>query len=323
MLDIFKLIPIQFFGDGGDGGSAGGDGAVSTSGENGSTESDIPAFIPEKAKKYYRMAQEKTARQAKPVASKAVTEHEVGSDTESKETEKEKPTYKELIKSPEYAEEHKKYVENLLSERFSKNKEVEGKLKKAMEQLSVVGGKYGLDPSSENFFDDLTKAIDSDSEFFSDYALEHGIPEEEARNVAQIKAKLARYDRENAEREEKEKQNQALAQLKANAEATRAMYPNFSLETEMENPKFRQLCASLRGDTTTAYKITHYDELYNAGQREAAERAKIALSQSISSGQARPSENGLARAATAAPVTADFRGMNSKQLREYFRKMKG
>ena len=56
-------LNLQLFGDGGDGGDGGstspaGESGVENSGEN------VPAFIPEKARKYYQKALEKTTASA-------------------------------------------------------------------------------------------------------------------------------------------------------------------------------------------------------------------------------------------------------------------
>lgn len=322
---IYNLIPLQLFGDGGDGGSSGEGNTASTStGDTGDAArraggSEIPAFVPERAKANYRKAMEIVARRGNPEAAKAASTEpsEDKPDTEGKENDQKRLTYTELIKSPEYADEHKKYMEKTISERFGKYKGLQGRLDKAMEQLGVVGGKYGLDPSSETFFEDLQAKMNEDSEFFADYAAEHGIPPEEGRSIAQMKAKLARYDREAASRAEAEEAARQIAALRESANQTRGLYPTFNLDAEMENPRFRQLCATLKGDTTTAYRMTHYDELFNSAQKEASERARRELSASIASGHARPLENGLSKN-VATPTTPDFSNMNSKQLREYY-----
>jgi hypothetical protein len=63
MLELFKLN-LQLFADGGDGGGDGGS-ASGTVGEAVGSETSgdkqTPAFIPEKAKKYYQKAMERTA----------------------------------------------------------------------------------------------------------------------------------------------------------------------------------------------------------------------------------------------------------------------
>lgn len=336
---ILYLIPLQFFGDGGDGGSPTGDGAASASGESGAAanravDSDIPAFVPERAKKNYRKAQQIVAAKSTPEAqSKQATTvtSDNASNTEdaSKETAKAEGSTKTdisfdtLINDDKYKSDREKYLNGVFSERFGKYKSIEAEHKAMKDMLSVFGGKYGLDPASKTFMEDLKKQVDADDEFFAEYAAEHGVPQEYARETAQMKARIASLVKEQTERAEAVQREQQVTALKASAARTKAEFPDFDLNKEMSNPDFVKKCAALGGDTTTAYKIVHWDELFNRAQKSAAEKAKAALSQSIASGQSRPSENGLNKNAAPAPAQPDFSGMNSKQLREWFFKNKG
>lgn len=327
-------MSLQFFGEGGDGGSSGGDGGTSTSGATNQTgskeqnnESDIPAFIPERARKTYRKAQQIVAER-NPEATKATKATAEGTITPDnaeggKETQPEEKSFADIINDEKYKDERKKYLDSVFSSRFSKYKTMEAEHKAMQSMLSTFGGKYGLDPASETFMDDLKKEVEADEEFFANYAAEHGVPTEVARDTAKLKARIASLESEQREREDAVKRQQQVEALRKSAERTKAEFPEFDLDTEMGNPDFVKKCAALGGDTTTAYKIVHWNDLFNRARTAAAERAKEALSQSIASGQARPSENGLNR--NSAPVSAqpDFRGMNTKELKDWYFKHRG
>ena len=97
-------LNLQLFGDGGDGGDGGSTGPVGESGVEKSGDR-VPAFIPEKAKKYYQKAMAKTTASA-PVS--PTPSEPVQTTNESGATER--PSYEDLIKSDDYKEEHKAYM---------------------------------------------------------------------------------------------------------------------------------------------------------------------------------------------------------------------
>lgn len=326
MLKDFFKISLQMFGEGGDGGSAGGNAGTSATGDSGqSADSTVAeARIPERAKKYHaeavKLEAEKRGRYPEATKDAESVKAKSNSDTGEKKSETgyKKLSYKELIKSPEYADDHKRYMEDTLSKRLSKYSDTEAKYAKAMETLGFVANKYGLDPNSETFVADIDAKIKEDDDFFADYAAKHNIPVEEARANAVMQAKLARYEREAAARKTADENARHIAILRANGERTKTIYPEFNIDVEMENEKFRKICVATGGDTTTAYRIAHWDEIYTRGRAEAVEETKRALSQSIQSGQSRPAENGLNAQSPVHTPAPDFSGMDSKQLREYY-----
>ena len=136
------LLNLQLFaegGDGGDGGSAAptGDNGIENSGEK------IPASIPEKAKKYYQKAMEKT--NANKPKSAPIDSDPVQSTNEPTTT-TEKIPYADLIKSDDYKEEHKAYMDKTISDRLKKYKGIEETSGKQKAILDVVASKYGVNP---------------------------------------------------------------------------------------------------------------------------------------------------------------------------------
>ena len=303
-------LNLQLFADGGDGGDGGsaspaGETGVENSGEN------VPAFIPEKAKKYYQKAMEKTAASA-PVATK--TSEPAQSTNESSATER--PSYEDLIKSDDYKEEHKAYMTKAIGDRLKKYKGMEETLGKHKELLDIVANKYGVSPDDENFLDVLHQKIDADDSYYEQYAMEHDISTEEARRLVTMERKVAQIDAQKAEAEKQEKMRQQLMLLRQNAEKTKARFPQFDLETEMQDERFRRLCAVNNGDTTAAYMACHWNEVITAQVQVASKQIQAQTAQAVASNMARPIENGLSSSAPSV-VQQDFSKMNLKQLRQY------
>ena len=311
---------LQLFADGGDGGGEGGGEASTTGAEaqsGASLESAMEkAHIPERAKGAFKKAYER--RNGAPQV-----------QSEPKGTEStEKPThikYEDLIKSDEYKEEHKAYMDRTIKDRFKGQEEkarlTEEKLAKAQEALGVVATKYGLNVDSDDFLDSLNAKISEDDSYYEDYAEEHDISIEEAKKNLQLERKVKTLEAQERRRTEAEAQAKAIAELRANAEKTKAMFPEFDLEVEMQNPKFRNLCVATQGDTTAAYRAIHWNEIIPKMVASETEKAKQAIVQSIASNNQRPIESGLSKT-PAAVVNArqSYKGMNAAQMLEFAKK---
>lgn len=308
MLEKLKLN-LQLFGEGGEGGDGGSaDSVGEAQGEN-SGEEKIPAFIPEKAKKYYQKAMEKTSK-SKPSA----PDNETQPTNESSATEK--TPYADLIKSDEYKDEHKAYMDKTIGERLKKYKGIEQDLGKHKALLETVANKYGVNPNDENFLEVLTEKIEADDSYYEQYAMEHDIPTEEARKIVTMERKLAKNDAEKEEQAKQEQMRQHIMLLRQNAEKTKAQFPEFDLDTAWQNEKFRRICAATNGDTTAAYMSCNWSNLVANQVQMASRQIQAQTSQAVASNKARPIENGISSSAPSV-VQQDFSKMNLQQLRQY------
>ncbi len=312
------LFNLQLFaegGDGGDGSSAApaGDGAQVASGDN-----DIPASIPEKAKKIYQKAMAKTQSQ-----SPAPTES-VPTTTEPQATEK--ISYADLIKSDDYKDEHKAYMDKTIGDRLKKYKGLEENHGKAMDTLAIVANKYGVDPTTEDFLEVLGKKIEEDDSYYEKYAMEHDISPDEARRVVTMERKIAAIEAQKAEATKQEQMRQQVMMLRQNAEKTKSQFPQFDLDTEMQDERFRRLCAVNNGDTTAAYMACHWNEIIPQQVQLASQQIQQQTAQAVAMNQARPLEIGIHTQASSV-VNQDFRGMSLADIRAYAdeerRKQKG
>lgn len=320
MLELFKLN-LQLFADGGDGGGDGGS-ASGTVGEavgsDTSGDKQTPAFIPEKAKKYYQKAMERTANKT-PVSE---TTPDDAAQTTNAPTTTEKLSYTDLIKSDEYKDDHKAYMDKAISDRLKKYKGIEEDLGKYKGILETVGTKYGVNPSDENFLQVLSEKIEADDSYYEDYAMEHNISTEEARKVVTMERKAKQFDELQAEQIRQEQARQQIITLRQNAEKTKALFPDFDLDTQMQDERFRRICAASNGDTTAAYYACHHDKIrsataqvMSATAQVASQQARVQTANAIAANKSRPIENGISSTAPSV-VTQDFRNMNLQQLRK-------
>lgn len=312
MLKEELMLNLTLFGEGGDGGDGG---ATSAAGENagGATGEDfIPSSIPERAKKYYKKAMEKNTKQVA-TASDLSTSNENQPTNDSK-AEDAKLSYADLINSEEYKADHQAYMDKTIGERLKKYKGIEKQFEQARGILDIVAGKYGIDPTSDTYLEDLKEKAEADDTYYEKYAQDHDISTTEARRVVQMEQRVAQYDEEKRQREKQEQVQAQVLTLQKNAERTKAQFPGFSLEAEWENENFRRLCFASNGDTTAAYMACHWNEVLPATVQRATEKVKAQTVNSIASGQTRPVENGT-NAVAPSVVTRDFRNMSLKDIR--------
>lgn len=294
------LLDLQLFGEGGDGGDGAADGGAAGAEAVGTGE-DIPAHIPERARETYRKAMAKNQPKVEPQP-QPTNEAPVES---SKHV-----SYQDLIKSDEYKDEHKAYMDKTISDRLKKYKGIEESNKKMNDALSKVAIKYGLDAASETFLDDLSNKISEDNSYYEDYAMEHDIGVNEAKEILDLKQQVALQKQEEnrramaeAELQKEQQMQEQLNLLRQNAERTKAVYPSFDLDTEMQNERFRVLCAATQGDTLAAYRVIHHDELMKAQGQVMAKQANQAAANAVKANMARPIENGLSSQASTVTTT--------------------
>lgn len=308
------LLNLQLFADGGGDGGDGGSAAASVGealGSNDSGEDRIEASIPEKAKKYYQKAKEKHSGSTTDVSK---SNDDNGQATNDHST-TDKLSYQDMIKSDEYKAEHKAYMDKAIGDRLKKYKGIEEDLGKHKALLDTVAFKYGVNPEDENFIDVLREKIDADDSYYETYAMEHDISPEEARNVVTMQRKAEAYDAHQAEMERQEQARQQIMLLRQNAKKTKAQFPQFDLDAEMQDEKFRKLCAATNGDTNAAYITCHYKEIISNAVQMASNKIKEQTAQAVASNQARPVENGLSSQAPSV-VQQDFSKMNLQQIRK-------
>ena len=307
-------LNLQLFAEGGgDGGDGGSTSAVGESvGKEESGENEIPAFVPEKAKKIYQKAMEKH----KGSTTEANTNADDNGQATDDQTTTEKLSYADLIKSDDYKEEHEAYMQKTINDRLKKYKGIEENLGKHKAILDTVAQKYGVSPDDENFLETLSKKVEADDSYYEDYAMEHDISTEEARNIVAMERKARMFDAQQEEQARQEQARQQIMVLRQNAEKTKAQFPDFDLDTEMQNEQFRRLCAATNGDTTAAFKACHHDEIIANTMRVASKQIQSQVSQAVVSNKSRPIENGISSQAPSV-VQQNFKGMSLKELNEY------
>lgn len=302
MTMLKKLLNLQLFGEGGDGGD-GGNSAPTGEGEGYSGE-EIPAHIPERARETYRKAMKKNAK-----------EDRSDQTTEDHKTE-EGMSYAEIIKSERYKDEHKAYMDKTIGDRLKKYKGIEETANGYKEVLDIVATKYGIDPASESFLQELKEKAEADDSYYEQYAMDHDLSPDEARRIVTMERKVAQIEAQKKQEAEQEAMRERIAVLQQNAEKTKLQFPDFDLDTAFQDERFRRICFATNGDTTAAYMATNFSRIIPQTVQMATDNVRKQTAQAIASGKNRPIENGIASTASSV-VTTDFSKMNRAQLRAY------
>ena len=307
------LLNLQLFGEGGEGGEGGspnpnGEGVVDNTGED-----KILASIPEKARKYYEKAKEKTTPKSETKASQTQT-----TTTEEKQetSTTEKIPYADLIKSDDYKEAHKEYMDKTIANRFKKYQGMEEDLGKHKGLLEIVANKYGVNPDDENFLEVLAEKIEADDSYYEAYAMEHDMTTDEARRIVTMQRKVEQMEAQEEARKREEQNRQRFMVIQQNAEKTKKQFPEFDLATELQDEKFVRLCTANNGDTTAAYMACHWNEIVPNLVHRAGEQAKAQTAQAVATNRARPIENGLSSSAPSV-VEQNFKNMTLKDIRAW------
>jgi hypothetical protein len=225
-------------------------------------------------------------------------------------------SYDDLIKSDKYKEDHEAYIKKTVGDRLKKYKGIEENLGKHKELLNLVASKYGVNPDDENFLETLNEKIEADDSYYENYAMEHDMDVATARQIVTMERRVAKQEAEQEARQKEEQMRQHIMQLRTNAEKTKAQFPQFDLETEMKDEKFRRLCAVTNGDTTSAYMACHYNDIITSQVQMASRQIQNQTAQAVASNKARPIENGISSSAPSV-VQQDFSKMSLSELRQY------
>lgn len=306
------LFDLQFFAEGGgDGGaSAGADGA-SAMGDGAEGKTEYPANIPERAKKYYdKVAQrsQKVDTAAKPTESTPTTEEETPIEQPPA-----RKSYKELVESDEYKADHEKYVQRVVRDRMKTHMAA---AEKDAELFQLIGRKYGLDTASETFKEDLSNAIKADDGVYEKYAEEHDVSITEAKRMVGLEEQLARANKEVEARRVAEENAKVINALREKGNETKSQYPEFDLDAQMADDRFRRLVVAFNGDTTQAYEAINHKALTRRAVAEAESQAQRAVSNSVKTNLSRPAEGGISSSTNSTP-TPDFRSMGLQGIRAW------
>ena len=195
--------------------------------------------------------------------------------------------FEALIKG-EFKDLYDAKMQDTIQKRLKGSKENEAKLNSLTPTLEMLAKKYGVDA---NNIEALNKAIEEDDSYYEEEALEKNISVQQLKEIKKMERENADLKRQMAEQSRQENANKLYAKWMQESEATKAVYPTFNLQAEMQNPRFTDLLRN-NVDVRTAYEVLHKDEIIPAAMQFTAKAVEQKLTNKIIAGGSRPSENG-------------------------------
>lgn len=301
MINHNKWQILQLFAGEGSGGSAGtgGEGGAGTA-ATGDTSVDAgqqrlrELGVPESKIRKHRANRTVPARTQEGAAQteQGTKTQAAAATTEPAQTEQ-TPTrmsWEEITKDPEYNAELQKIIKARVKD-GNQNKAI---LEMLAPALKVLAQEHGLDPENLDH-EALVKAVTGE---YDNKALEMGVSKETVIKLDQQQRTL-----------EQQKFQNHIQRLEQEGEAMRAVFPNFDLQAELQNPIFARLTSPNMGmSVEDAYYAVHRREIQAANDQVIAKRTAQQISNAIQSGSLRPDEAG---SGTQAPsvTTFDYKNM--------------
>ena len=288
-------------GDGGAGAAASGDGTADAAQrlrEMGVPESKIAKYGKAYANRAKKSAVAPAAEHQKTDDNQQAAAANENAQAEETEQKNGAPKYDwdEVMKDPEMNRRMQETV------RMSKKKSqaAEDALAALAPALKAQAQEYGLDPENIDYVA-LGKHMSGE---YDDQALQMGLPKETV-------VKMEQQQRINEEKLNRDH----IAGLIAQGEKMKAVFPNFDLRKEMENPQFRRLTArGVNVSVEDAYHIVHRRELELAQAQIVDRKATERVQNTIRAGQARPDETGASSQASTV-TTVDWKHATPEQLK--------
>jgi hypothetical protein len=214
-------------------------------------------------------------------------------------------SWDEIMADPEY----NKQMQAVVQSRLRSAKGAEETLSKLTPALELLARKHNLDPTKMDY-DALAEAINNDSEYYEDKALEMGVPVETAMKVDQKE----RNDARNARTLQEQAYQEHIENLEQQGEALKKIFPSFDLRTELKNPAFVRMTAPGKGimSVEDAYRAVHRKELDALSMQVVAQKTAQKISNAIQSGSRRPDEAGTSSQAPSV-TTFDYRNASKEQ----------
>lgn len=203
----------------------------------------------------------------------------------------------------EYKEQYNKRVQETVRRRMKGTQETVDKYNSLVPLMELLGSKYGTNDIAA-----LTKAVEEDNGLWEQEASERGISAEQLRQQKKLERDVKLMEQRLAE----DSQRQAYEQLHRQTEELKNLYPNFDLDTELQNQNFVKMLRS-GIDPKTAFEVIHHDEILPAAMQWAVQQTKEQTAKAVAANAARPTENSVS-SQSAATVKKDFSKMTGAEI---------
>ena len=295
------ILNLQLFGEG----TGGGDGGTGAEGASGATAT---AAVSQKKGASNPLADVKYGIQPTEEATPAA-------EVNPTPTEDRNARFEALIKG-EFKDLYDAKMQDTIQKRLKRSKETVDKYNALTPTLEMLAKKYGVDAAD---IEGLNKAIEEDDSYYEEEALEKNISVQQLKEIKKMERENADLKRQMQEQSRQENANKLYAKWMQESDATKAIYPSFNLQTEMQNPRFTDLLRN-NIDVRTAYEVIHKDDIIHGAMQFAVNTAEQKLTNKIIANGARPVENGNSSQASTV-VKSDVSQLSKADRAEIIRRV--
>ena len=206
-------------------------------------------------------------------------------------------------------------MQKAIKERVGDVKQLQQQLQQQNDVIGLVAKKYGI---STDKMGDIREALESDDVFWEEAAADQGMTVDSYKKMVKLEAENEALHKAREEAERKNQKDAVFQKWDREAEELKRMYPQFDLQSEIQDKRFLDLMGA-GIDMRTIYETLHHDEILPALMQQTAKAATKQQAAAVRSGQMRPAENGMS-SRPAAQTVKDPAKMTKEERQEYARR---
>ena len=206
-------------------------------------------------------------------------------------------------------------MQKAIKERVGEVKHLQQQLQQQNDVIGLVAKKYGI---STDKMGDIREALESDDVFWEEAAADQGMTVDSYKKMVKLEAENEALHKAREEAERKNQKDAVFQKWDREAEELKRMYPQFDLQSEIQDKRFLDLMGA-GIDMRTIYETLHHDEILPALMQQTAKAATKQQAAAARSGQMRPAENGMS-SRPAAQTVKDPAKMTKEERQEYARR---
>ena len=206
-------------------------------------------------------------------------------------------------------------MQKAIKERVGEVKQLQQQLQQQNDVIGLVAKKYGI---STDKMGDIREALESDDVFWEEAAADQGMTVDSYKKMVKLEAENEAFHKAREEAERKNQKDAVFQKWDREAEELKRMYPQFDLQSEIQDKRFLDLMGA-GIDMRTIYETLHHDEILPALMQQTAKAATKQQAAAARSGQMRPAENGMS-SRPAAQTVKDPAKMTKEERQEYARR---
>lgn len=206
-------------------------------------------------------------------------------------------------------------MQKAIKERVGEVKQIQQQLQQQNDIIGLVAKKYGI---STDKMGDIREALESDDVFWEEAAADQGMAVDSYKKMVKLEVENEALHKAREEAERKNQKDAVFQKWDREAEELKRMYPQFDLQSEIQDKRFLDLMGA-GIDMRTIYETLHHDEILPALMQQTAKAATKQQAAAARSGQMRPAENGMS-SRPAAQTVKDPAKMTKEERQEYARR---